>query len=294
MIITRLIGGLGNQMFQYAVGRTLSFKWHTDLYLDICLLNNPPPNITPRYFELNTFNIKASIAPTDILKQVPLSRKDKLRTGFHSIFNRESIFQCVNEQTIDFDNRIPDLPDNIYLNGYWQSEKYFADIPDVIREDFTILPPPSKSNQEMLDKIQECNAVSIHIRRGDYLTNPETRRTHFVCDEDYYFRAIEIIMQQIEKPHFFVFSDDATWARNHIIPDAPVVYISHNTGKKSYEDLRLMMHCKHHVIANSSFSWWGAWLGKKEGQIVLVPGKWFNTKHCNYDDRVPKNWLVMK
>jgi hypothetical protein len=285
MIIVQLIGGLGNQMFQYAIGRALSLKWHSDLYIDITQLIDPPYHITPRSYELDKFNIKAAIAPKDLLKRVALSRKDLLRVGFQRIFNRGIVFKCITEQTIDFDSRIPDLPDNVYLLGFWQSEKYFLGISDVIRNDFHILPTPSISNQKILDMIQECNSVSVHVRRGDYVTNPKTRKKFFICDEEYYQKAIEIILKQIEKPHFIVFSDDPVWAQNHIIPDAPVTYVSHNKGKQSYEDLRLMIQCHHHIIANSSFSWWGAWLGKKEGQVVVAPNRWFNTNPCNYSDR---------
>jgi hypothetical protein len=292
MIIVRLIGGLGNQMFQYAVGRALSLKWNSDLYLDLTSLINPPPDITPRYYELDKFNIKADIASSDLLKQVQFSRIDSIRIKFQSLFKRKTVFQYVKEQTIDFERGILALPDNVYLDGNWQSEKYFSGINDIIRKDFIILPNPSESNQNILHKIQECNSVSIHIRRGDYVTNPETRRIHFVCDEEYYRKALEIIMKKIEKPHFFVFSDDTDWAHNQIVPDTPVTYITHNTGKQSYEDMRLMMHCQHHIIANSSFSWWGAWLGKKPGQVVLAPNRWYNTKSCNYSDRLPSNWII--
>jgi hypothetical protein len=292
MIIVRLIGGLGNHMFQYAVGRVLSLKWHSDLYLDITQLINPPQNITPRSYELDNFNIKAAVASKDLLKQVPLSRKDMFRIGLQRIFSRAPIFHYVKEQTVDFDRRILSLPDNVYLDGNWQSEKYFSGISDIIREEFQILSNPSESNQKMLEKIQECNSVSIHIRRGDYISNPKTHRIHFVCNEEYYRKAKEIILKQIENPHFFIFSDDPIWAQNNIVPDASVTYISHNTGIQSNEDLRLMLHCQHHIIANSSFSWWGAWLGKKPGQVVVAPGRWFTSEEeHNMNDRIPKKWI---
>jgi hypothetical protein len=286
------MGGLGNQMFQYAVGRSLALKWHCDLYLDLEFLVNTPQNTTSRSYELDIFNIKANIASKDILKCVPLSRKDNFRLTIQKIFGNENVIQYVKERTIDFDRCILDLPDNVYLDGYWQSEKYFVGIRDIIINDFVFLKHPSESNQKILNEIQKCNSVSIHIRRGDYISNPKTRRIHFICDDSYYQKALEIIMRQIEKPHFFVFSDDAEWARTHIIPDARVRYITHNIEKQNYEDLRLMMHCQHHIIANSSFSWWGAWLGKKEGQVVIAPGKWFNTKNYKSSARLPSTWLI--
>jgi hypothetical protein len=292
MIITKLIGGLGNQMFQYALGRALSIKLQSTLYLDITALINPPKDIIPRNYELDKFNIRANIASYDLLKRVPFSPKYMIRIGFQKFFKGKTIFRYVKEQTHNFDKEILGLPDNVYLDGYWQSERYFNDISDIIRDDFLILHNPSEMNRKMLDKIQNCNSVSVHIRRGDYVTNPKTQRVHFVCDEEYYETAFEMIKKQIEKPYFFVFSDDPLWAQNHIVPDGPVTFVSHNTGIQSSEDMRLMMNCKHHIIANSSFSWWGAWLGKKPEQLVIAPGKWFNTKVCNYHDRLPSGWLI--
>ena len=293
MIIVKLMGGLGNQMFQYALGRNLSIKKKTDLFLDNTLLGNPSHTMTPRNYELGIFNIEASIAPKNLLKMVPSSRRNKIRSTFHKIFNKQPLITYMKEQTINFDNQILDLPDNVYLDGYWQSEKYFSDISEVIRNDFLIQTNPSQINQKILDSIEECNSVSIHIRRGDYVTNPKTRRIHYICDEEYYRKSINQIHEKVKNPYFFVFSDDIDWAKHNITSESPIIFISHNSGTKSYEDLRLMIHCKHHIIANSSFSWWGAWLGEHKEQLVIAPGRWYNSKKCNYFDRLPSDWTLI-
>jgi hypothetical protein len=287
MIITRLIGGLGNQMFQYAAGRRLAHHHNTDLFLDVTGF----ASYALRKYELDIFRINATIAPSDLLKHVSFSRKDAVRFGIRNLFTGESAVQYIKEKSPDFQEEILSLPDNVYLDGYWQSEKYFAEIADIISQEFSIINPPSIINQQLMEEIDKCNSVSVHIRRGDYVTNPETRRIHYVCDEDYYLRAIAKMMECVEYPSFFIFSDDPEWAQRHIIPDAPVKDISHNPPNPSHEDLRLMMQCHHHIIANSSFSWWGAWLGKKPGQIVIAPTNWFAVEMYSSKDKIPNHWL---
>lgn len=293
MIIVRLIGGLGNQMFQYSLGRTMSLKWHSDLYLDVTSLVNPLPNNTPRSYELDKFHIKANIASSDLLKWVSFSRIDTVRFGIRSLFSGETVFKYIKEKTHDFDREILSLPDNVYLNGYWQSEKYFNRIPDIIRKDLSFVNPPSAINQEVLEEIVECNSVSVHIRRGDYVSNPKTRDTHGVIGSEYYGKALNLIDKKVKEPEVFVFSDDIQWARENLKTELPLHFIDHNGMEKGFEDLRLMSHCKHHIIANSSFSWWGAWLGKRDGQVVVSPARWFNTRSCNFSDRLPSGWVVV-
>jgi hypothetical protein len=289
MIIVHVFGGLGNQMFQYATGRRLAYIHRTELYID-----TPGSVVYPvRKYELDIFRIHTSIASAAVRNQVAFSAKDFFRLKIQKVLHKEKkLVRYVKERTCDFEKRVLSLPDNIYLDGYWQSEKYFFDISETIRKEFSFIHPPSQINQAIMKKIKECNSVGVHIRRGDYANNPEIRKIHLVCDEAYYKNAITWIMTRIDNPSFFIFSDDPLWAQENVVPDAPVTYLSHNTGVKDYEDLRLMIHCKHHIISNSSFSWWGAWLGKKESQVVVVPNRWYNTKSCNYSDRIPSNWII--
>lgn len=293
MIIVKLMGGLGNQMFQYALGRNLSIKKKTDLFLDNTLLGNPSHTMTPRNYELGIFNIEASIAPKNLLKMVPSSRRNKIRSTFHKIFNKQPLITYIKEKTINFDNQILDLPDNVYLDGYWQSEKYFSDIRETIQKEFQIKNPPDSLNNKIIEQIIQEESISVHVRRGDYINNPKINKIHGVCNGTYYTKAFEEICNKIDQPQFFIFSDDPEWVKNHIKIRKSTVYISHNNFLKNYEDLRLMSLCKHHIMSNSSFSWWGTWLGSKKGSIIIVPNRWYNTKKCNYSDRLPTNWNVI-
>jgi Glycosyl transferase family 11 len=178
------------------------------------------------------------------------------------------------------------------LDGYWQSEKYFIDCSKLIRKDFTFKNELDSYNLKLKSKIDKTNSVSIHIRRGDYVNNLNTNATHGLCSIDYYIKAVNYITERIESPYFFVFSDDIEWAKKNIMLNFPCQFISHNIGSKSYLDMQLMSLCKHNVIANSSFSWWGAWLNSNDNKIVIAPRKWFavNTDIC---DLIPSNWISL-
>ena len=284
MIVVKLIGGLGNQMFQYATARRLAIQHNTDLFLDCSGFAKDPL----RNYELDIFNVHASIATPEILRNVSFIRKWH---HINSIFSKENKIRYVKEQTINFDKDILSLPDNVYLDGYWQSEKYFLDISDYIRNEFSFVRPLSPENKKLLHDIQSCNAVSVHVRRGDYFSNPETKKVHYVCDEEYYQRAGAKIQKILDRPEFFIFSDDPEWARQHVVPDGSVTYVSQKNGTHNSEDMHLMSLCQHHIIANSSFSWWGAWLGKNEGQVVVAPERWYNIVKFSKLHCLPENWM---
>jgi Glycosyl transferase family 11 len=187
---------------------------------------------------------------------------------------------------------IKNIPCDSYLMGYWQSEQYFADIANIIREDFTFKLPMSQQNAELAKQINQVNAVSLHIRRGDYANNPETMATYGLCSLDYYKEAIRYIVERVNAPHFFIFSDDINWVKNNLKIDYPYQYVDHNHGTESYNDMRLMSLCKHHIIANSSFSWWGAWLNRNPEKLVVAPQKWF-ANELNVDDLFPRGWITL-
>lgn len=285
MIIVRLMGGLGNQMFQYAAGRRLSHVLGADLKLDITAFNKT----ASRKFELSALNITASMArraetcpfaKTRWLYSIPYLPRRFIR-------NR----RYIKEKHFHFDKEILFLPDNVYLDGYWQSEKYFADISDIIRSEFTAKTPLTGANRDLSAMITSCDSVSIHIRRGDYMADPQTHNFHGVCTLEYYYSCIKKISEHIEHPHFFLFSDDPQWARKNLKIDCPVTVIDHNGPENAYEDMRLMYTCKHHIIANSSFGWWGAWLCRNQGKIVYAPGKWFADAPHNAEDLLPAGWI---
>jgi len=289
MIIVKLIGGLGNQMFQYAAGRNLAIKNNTILKLDISGFKD----YKLRNYDLGRFKILEDIATSEDLSGVIFPSDGsihKVRKYLKIKIADVQHIQFIKEQENDFQPEILTLGDSIYLDGYWQSEQYFSDIKDVIRKEFTVKGVPDPINESYLGKIIDCESVSVHVRRGDYVSNPTTAQVHGFLGLEYYQMALDIILEKIDEPHFFVFSDDPDWAERNLKPDAPIAYIKHN-GAKNYEDLRLMSTCKHHIIANSSFSWWGAWLAPDENKTVIGPSRWFSDKDYNDQDRMPENWL---
>jgi hypothetical protein len=173
--------------------------------------------------------------------------------------------------------------------GNWQSERYFVDVMDMIRADFTFGTAPAGRNTELAELIGNTTAVSLHIRRGDIAANPTSLAVHGLCSLDYYRKAIEYVASKLAKPEFIIFSDDMHWVRENLQVNYPCHYVDHNIGIESYNDMRLMSLCHHHIIANSSFSWWGAWLNPSKEKMVVAPKRWFAS---NYDssDIVPSSW----
>ena len=289
MVISALCGGIGNQMFQYAAGRRLAEQRDVDLKL--CFVSSS--GNTPRKYELGVFNIREEFASNDDVVALITPRTGLARKLFAWISGREQSrpVTYVKEKHYHFDPSILDLGGSVYLEGYWQSEKYFSDISPIIRKEFEIKHSPDDRNRLIAETIGSCESVSIHVRRGDYVMNSETSQVHGVCSPDYYSEAIRHIAGRVHRPHFFIFSDDVSWARENIRPGFPSMVVDHNGPEHAYEDIRLMSLCKHHVIANSSFSWWGAWLSENSEKIVVAPSQWFRTGSYDTNDLVPEGWI---
>jgi hypothetical protein len=294
MIIVRLNGGLGNQMFQYAAARRLAEVHNTELGFDL----SPFESDILRNYELDVFNISGRPASAEELECVNLSviNKNLVKhagidlTGIPPVKGRWKL-KYVPERSFSFDPEILHLPDNVYLEGYWQSERYFSDACDVIREDLSFKISPSGKNKEIQDIIHSTESISIHIRRGDYISNPKTNQIHGTCDISYYSAAVDYISGKLDSPHFFIFSDDPEWVGSNFSIPGDVTYIVHNGSDKAYEDMRLMSSCRHHIIANSSFSWWGAWLSQNPDKVVIAPEKWFNESDVDTKDLIPGSWI---
>ncbi len=292
MVITKLIGGIGNQMFQYAAGKALAEHHDVELKLD----TNDFQFYSNRRFSLGHFNINADIATNEeILKFIGKNKSKSLmilreRLGRLLPLKRRKIYY---EPHFHYDENFFSLPPHIYINGYWQSEKYFNNIKSIILNDFSFREPLEGVNKEISEKILSSNSVSIHIRRGDYVTNKFTFFTHGVCGIEYYLNAINYISNLVEEPHFFIFSDEPEWASDNLITTFPVTFVNHNSGQNDFEDMRLLSICRHHIIANSSFSWWGAWLCKNEDKIVVAPKKWFNEYRASTKDLYPVQWVTI-
>jgi GT2 family glycosyltransferase/radical SAM superfamily enzyme YgiQ (UPF0313 family) len=269
MIVVRLIGGLGNQMFQYALGRSLSQMHNVPLKLDISGFDS----YKLRNYSLDSYNIVADIATEHDLKY---------------LYNKNSVIE---ETGFNFNPDIFKITPPVYLIGSWQSEKYFNSIKDIIKNDFTIKQPLDIHNASIATQIQMCNSIAIHIRRGDYISNCETNQFHGVCSLDYYLFSIREIAKYVDNLHVFIFSDDHDWVRSNLKFDYPSTYVNHNGPVKDYLDLWLISQCKHQIIANSSFSWWGAWLNPNPQKIVFSPEKWFASADLDSTDLIPDSWF---
>lgn len=294
MVIVRLCGGLGNQMFQYAAARRLSLVNDAPLKLDLSWFSNVPRGDTPRQYELHCFNTIQDVASPleiDALRGVDIGRWPKVVKRFLKTSGLLMKQTSVREKYYHFDPEILGLRGDVYLEGYWQSARYFADTEDAIRHDFTFRTAPDPVNHEIGNAIMGTEAVSLHVRRGDYVTSTPESQQHGSCSLSYYKKAIAEMTARLQHPHFFVFSDDSAWVKEHMDFDAPKTYIDHNGLLKGNEDLRLMSLCRHHIIANSSFSWWGAWLSSHPEKIVIAPHKWFNMDAIETSDLLPVNWL---
>lgn len=292
MIITQIIGGLGNQMFQYAAGRALSLRNGSWLSLDISGFENYELH---QGFELQrvfagTFGIAQS---SDIHRMLgwqssPAIRRIVSRRPFSMFLNKHLVV----EPHFQYWPGINDLPKDCYLSGYWQSEKYFSDFAAQIRADFSFRQSPAGQNAELASQIIGANSVSLHVRRGDYASNPKTTAHHGLCSLDYYRSAISYVAGRMKQPHFFIFSDDIEWVKRNLVVNYPCVYVQHNSGADSYNDMRLMSMCNHHIIANSSFSWWGAWLNPSAEKIVVGPKNWF-ANQTDTKDLFPSGWVEL-
>jgi hypothetical protein len=290
MIVTRIYGGLANQMFQYAAGRRLALHHNTQLKLDISTYHSPikPYKLWP--FELELCNIQATTTKLPLLGGLSGQSPLESRVGQAGAKLRGSKLKLLAEKHYHFDSSVLKAPDNTLLDGYWQSAKYFEDVADQIRQDLSFKAEPDDINRKFSQQITGVTAVSLHVRRGDYVSDASANQFHGTSPLVYYNAAVDHIASKIKDPHFFVFSDDPAWCKENLKTDYPTTYIEHNTGAKSFEDMRLMSQCQHHIIANSSFSWWGAWLNPSKDKIVIAPKKWFNDKDVDTSDLIPAEW----
>ena len=183
------------------------------------------------------------------------------------------------------------LNKSCYIIGYWQSEKYFKSINETILNDFQLNIQPDNYHINLANQINNCNSVSVHVRRGDYLEDEKINSVHGILNNLYYYSSIELITTLVGEPHLFFFSDDIDWVKNNFYLQFPHTFIDKDFLNKDSKDMWLMTQCKHNIIANSSFSWWGAWLNKNQDKIVIAPKNWFQNPKMNSDNIVPENWV---
>jgi hypothetical protein len=321
VVATRLCGGLGNQLFQFAAGRSLAQRCGARLVLDATVFTLPEER---RTFALAPYRLDADVvrdgyaySPTRPLVALPRPPGTKERpegivdriayrlgksgvriegtlaamaSAFRLLTGQAPGLRLFGEKTFDYDPAFTTLGARTYLDGYWQSERYFADSRDLIGRELTLPYQPDAANAPWLARIMGSNAVCVHVRRGDYLAADHAAQ-HGVCAASYYERAMRLVAERVENPRFFVFSDDLAWSRQHI-RGADVAFVDANPVDAAHDELRLMSACRHHIIANSSLSWWGAWLARRDRQIVVAPDPWFSARK-ETPDLFPKSWLAL-
>jgi len=291
MIVVKLIGGLGNQMFQYAAGRSLALFHRTELLLDTSSLKGDSGGAyTARNYELVDFKIDAEIADK---KEVVLFNfeSSKIITKFKSLFPRFFKKIHFNESQSFFHKQFFKLPKSTYLDGYWQNERYFSSIRGILINEFDIK-EKSPAYKTVLAQITSCNATSVHVRHGDYVTLTSANTLHGVLPLAYYSSAVEHFTKLDKNAVFFVFSDDLNWCREHFVFIKNLNFVDGSKlGLSSKEELLLMSHCGHNIIANSSFSWWAAWLNTNAGKNVVAPQNWFNSGQKQPEELIPKDWI---
>ncbi len=273
MIHLAIRGGLGNQLFQYAAARQLALTHETDLIIDTSYYQNQGQD-TPRTFLLEQYPIKAIISARQPwwywgLNKLAHFWPSSLLAGFF-----------YKEKSPAFDAAVLDLPDGSWLTGYFQSEKYFYKQARLIRQELTLNSPLTLAPQGV--------PVFIHVRRGDYVENEKTNQYHGLCSLDYYERAVDFIRSRVSNPHFYIFSDDINWTMDHLVLE-DATYVS-AMNFQDFEELAIMSACAHGIIANSSFSWWGAWLIDNPDKIIVAPARWFQQTGLDDQDIVPTSW----
>jgi hypothetical protein len=286
MIYARLAGGLGNQMFQYAAARALALRNDSEVVLDLRDLRKGPRHAV---FGLDRFRIRARIGQEG---ELPPGRSTPLRHALWRACGRSPRF--LRERGLGLNRVVLEAGDRVYLHGYWQSEGYFIDAVQDLRAEFDFAVAPRAVTARMMETILATEAsVSVHLRRGDYVSVSGGQETHGVCDQAYYTRALQRAREEVGRDlHAFVFSDDPVWARENLRLDCKMTLVDVNDALTAYDDLRLMAACHHHVIANSTFSWWGAWLDARPEKVVIAPRKWFADSRLVNSDILPTGWIA--
>ena len=287
MIIIKITGGLGNQLFQYAIGRSLSTRLNCELVLDTSFYSHQKL----RKYELDKFNIKARIASKAEINNAGAGHHLLARLirklGLTSLIYPNYIKEL---GSVKYVEEIDKCKIGTYLDGYWQNPNYFDHNRKQLCDDFTPIEPISEQAEVWLSKIKATNSVSLHVRRGDYVQNLEANSTHGICPIEYYKAAVNTIEKNIKEPTFYIFSDDIKWCKEHFGFVKGKYFI--DDTQTALDDLILMQNCQSNIIANSTFSWWGAWLNPKG--IKVAPKKWYAEKEIISEQLFPSDWFLIK
>jgi hypothetical protein len=294
MIIVKLQGGLGNQMFQYALGRELQRRNGGRLALDLILLLDrfPRSDVIFRNYDLDIFRIQPQLTLLSKLAQwlpVPLLYSCG-SAALNRLRNQLGTQQYI-MGPVPFRKEVLEARGNIYLDGHWQSPKYFAGSEDVLRHEFAVKQPLSPAGKRVAVQMASVDSICVNVRRTDFVTLPASIKTHGFVGQEYYMRGIEQIAPLLKNPHIFVTSDDVGWCRENLHFDYPTTVLGHEyQGYKFGEYLTLMAQCKHFLIPNSSFAWWAVWLNRSDDKMVVCPKNWYRDPKIDSSDLIPPQW----
>jgi hypothetical protein len=288
MIITSLNGGLGNQFFQYALARRLSYERNIPLRFDLRQLEGV---WSIRQYKLAYFQVQGEPV-TEYEKKQFFRYQDKKLFSLAQMCLPYYRRRIVKERSPVFDENILHVPLKVCLQGYWQSQKYFASIRTILQKDLQLKVGFNVVNENMLEEIKNTQSVSMHIRRGDYVSNPITNEVHGVLPLSYYENAVKYIKEKVKHTYFYIFSDDIPWVKENLSVAKNTAFVDFNDSTHDYFDFALMKECKFHIIANSSFSWWAAWLSDYKNKIVIAPEKWFQAD-LDTTDLLPEDWIKL-
>ncbi|OAI42555.1 hypothetical protein AYO41_04060 [Verrucomicrobia bacterium SCGC AG-212-E04] len=301
MIVTRLLGGLGNQMFQYAAGLSLAEARRTVLKLDVSWYRNHEEFEAHNRYALDCLNVSAQFATreeVDRLKGFAVTRTERWSAVLASRLRLRRLAESLTSRgtssgqssPTSFDAGFGDLPDNSYLEGMWQSPRYFESIAGLLRLHFSFRYPPPPAVAEMAAQINAGPSAALHLRRGDYEKNVTFKRAIGIVDLAYYHEAVRLILRRAPRTTFFIFSDELDVIRRVFTPAAPHVFVDVTEPWHAWDNLRLMSRCDHIAIANSSFSWWAAWLNPSPDKLVIAPDPWFAQPPPGGCDIMPNDW----
>lgn len=300
MIIVRIVGGLGNQLFQYSFAKSLSYKYNKRLFIDNSLFNHYQSkmeqtvleNSMIRDYQLKYFNIRSKLLNRYFGHLIFRNLINNRNSGFldnavSKFFNFELITP----------NNFSDLKiaqtKNIILDGYWQNQEIIEEYKQEMIKEFKIKKPLSSKYREIIKNINATNSVAVHVRRGDYIDNTTMKEKFVECDTDYYNNSMNYLNDIYNDSKYYVFSDDIEWSKSNLNNAKNVHFV--DIDGLAYEHLYLMSQCKHQIIANSTFSWWAAWLNTNSSKLVLYPKNWYYDKELNNTVvRVPSNWIEIE
>lgn len=283
MIVSRIQGGLGNQMFQYAYGLYLARRYETPLWLECShVARDRLRSMMLDQWKIDTPHV------TEHLRQLVPHRYGG--AGWKNWLRGQKSMRRVAERPYGFQKKFLDPGDHVFLDGYWQSERFFPQLRTTLQQCFQPADDVSPTTRAIANKMAQGSSVSLHVRRGDYVTSEHTNSVHGICSQEYYQSCIDQLQGSTESMHVFVFSDDPRWCQQNLVLGCPVTYVTHNGAQRAHEDIWLMTQCRHHVVANSSFSWWGAWLRTDDTGMVFAPQPWFRSEQLDTSSVVPAAW----